>query len=53
MRGDLLRLLPVFSERFHLTPRVFWGLTYDEFDAYMTHLQETVTEGGGAYGAAI
>lgn len=35
-----MRMLPLFSERFHLTPAVFWGLTFNEFDAYIQYLHE-------------
>lgn len=34
-----MRVLPVFSERFSMTPETFWSLTNDEFTAYMKHIE--------------
>lgn len=40
MTGKLLKVLPVFSREFHLTPTDFWALTAEEFDAYKAALQQ-------------
>lgn len=35
-----MELLPAFSQRYHLNPDEYWGLTRGEFDAYLKHSRD-------------
>ena len=35
----MIRLLPIISRNYYLTPRDFWGLTLDELAAYLDDME--------------